>query len=66
MDVLHLLGSLLVELDNLLASRGVGGLLEVGAETSPEAAGTGADSVSLIRGLCAVGCVILGIDNVFS
>jgi len=62
-NILHLLGSLLVELDNLLASRSVGGLLKVRAEASPEAAGTGTDSVGLVRGLGAVGGVELLVET---
>ena len=62
-DLLNLSAALGVELGDLLAGGGVGGLLEVGAQAEPEAVGTLADAVALIGGLGSVGGVVLLVET---
>ena len=62
MHLLHLLRTILVKLDNLLAGRRVGRLLKVRAETGDEAVCAISDAVALVRRLGAVGGVVLGVE----
>ena len=51
-----------VELDNLLAGRSVGSLLEVGAQAGKEVGGALGQAVGLVGGLGAIGGVVLGVE----
>lgn len=61
-DVLDLLAAVGVELNDLLASGSVGGLLEVRAEAGEERVGTLGDAVGLVGGLRTVGSVELAVE----
>lgn len=61
-DILHLARADSVEIDQLLPSRGVGGLLEVRAEAEDEAASPLRDVVRLVGGLGLLGGVVLVVE----
>lgn len=58
-DILHLSRAFKVELGNLLAGGGVGGLFKVAAQAAKEAAGALGDAVGLVGGSGTVGGLIL-------
>lgn len=62
MDVLHLLGSLRVEVDELLARGGAGRLLKVRPQPRKERVGLLGHAVGLVDALGLVGGVVLGIE----
>jgi hypothetical protein len=58
-DILHLSGTLEVELGNLLAGGGVAGLLKVAAQAAKEVAGALGDAISLVGSSGAVSGLVL-------
>lgn len=62
MDVLDLLATLRVEVDELLAGWGTSCLLEVGCQASEEAVGLGGDTIGLVDRLGLIGGMVLLVE----
>lgn len=62
MDIRDLAGGLGIEVNKLLAGRGLGCLLVIRSQSSKERVDTGSDAIGVIDGLGLVGCMILGVE----